>query len=304
MPGASRLVRGAARYVFPDHWSFLFGEIALYCFLVLVATGVYLTFWFDPEPRDDHLPRQLRPARRLADVGRLSVDGRSLDSIRARGCSIRQTHHWAALVFIVAIVLHMLRVFFTGAFRKPRDLNWYLGLTMLIVALVEGFAGYSLPDDLLSGMGLAIAYSVVMSVPWLGAHLALWAWNGAFPGSGAIEQRLYILHVLILPLVIAGLLGLHLFLVALLKHTMFPGPGRTERTVVGTRLWPALRAALARPPVRRRRRAGRARRPRADQPGLAVGRVRDLARHERRTAGLVPRLADRRAAADARRSTS
>ena len=77
----------------------------------------------------------------------------------AAGLLVRQTHHWAALVFIVAIVLHMLRVFFTGAFRKPRDLNWYLGLTMLALALLEGFTGYSLPDDLLSGMGLAIAYS-------------------------------------------------------------------------------------------------------------------------------------------------
>ncbi len=237
VPGVSRLIRGAARYVFPDHWTFLFGEIALYCFLVLVVTGMYLTFWFDPSLATTTYHGSYAPldGSQMSVAYRSTVD-LSLDT-RA-GLLVRQTHHWAALVFIVSLLLHMLRVFFTGAFRKPRDLNWYLGLTMLTVSLVEGFAGYSLPDDLLSGMGLAIAYSVVMSVPWLGAHLALWAWNGAFPGSGAIEQRLYILHVLILPLLIAALLGLHLFLVALLKHTVFPGPGQTDTTVVGTRLWP------------------------------------------------------------------
>jgi ubiquinol-cytochrome c reductase cytochrome b subunit len=238
IPGVSRLVRGTARYVFPDHWTFLFGEIALYCFVVLVVTGVYLAFWFDPSlaPTTYHGSYAPLQGSQMSVAYRSTVD-LSLDT-RA-GLLVRQTHHWAALVFVVALVLHMLRVFFTGAFRKPRDLNWAIGLTMLAVVLIEGFAGYSLPDDLLSGMGLAIAYSVVMSIPWLGAHLALWLWNGPFPGSGAIEQRLYIAHVLLLPLLIAALLGLHLFLVALLKHTIFPGPGRTESTVVGTPLWPA-----------------------------------------------------------------
>ncbi len=237
-PGASRLVRGIARYVFPDHWTFLFGEIALYCFVVLVVTGVYLSFWFDPSLATTTYHGAYAPlaGTRMSVAYRSTVD-MSLGT-RA-GLLVRQTHHWAALVFIVAIVLHLMRVFFTGAFRKPRDLNWYIGLTMLTLALLEGFIGYSLPDDLLSGMGMAIAYSVALSIPWAGAHLALWLWDGAFPGSGAIEARLYIAHVLLLPVLIAALITVHLIFVALLKHTVFPGPGRTEENVVGTRLWPA-----------------------------------------------------------------
>ena len=298
VPGASRLVRGVARYVFPDHWTFLFGEIALYCFVVLVVTGVYLSFWFDPSLATTTYHGAYAPlaGTRMSAAYRSTVD-MSLGT-RA-GLLVRQTHHWAALVFIVAIVLHLMRVFFTGAFRKPRDLNWYIGLTMLTLALLEGFIGYTLPDDLLSGMGMAIAYSVALSIPWAGAHLALWLWDGAFPGSGAIEARLYIAHVLLLPVLIAVLISVHLFFVALLKHTVFPGPGRTEENVVGTRLWPAyalrsigLFCAVVGVLVAARR-AG------ADQPGLAVRALRDVARDERRPARLVSRLADRRAASDA-----
>ena len=155
------------------------------------------------------------------------------------GLLIRQTHHWAALVFLASIVLHLARVFFTGAFRRPRELTWYVGLTMLMLALIEGFAGYSLPDDLLSGMGLAIAYSVVLSLPLIGAPLAHLAWGGEFPATGgAFESRLYILHVFLIPIALATLIAVHLTFVALLKHTQFPGPGRTERNVVGAPLWP------------------------------------------------------------------
>src|SRR5436305_2326287 len=82
------------------------------------------------------------------------------------GLLIRQTHHWAANVFVAAIVVHLLRVFFTGAFRKPRELTWLIGLAMLMLTLPEGYLGYSLVDDLLSGMGLAIGYGVAASVPF------------------------------------------------------------------------------------------------------------------------------------------
>src|SRR5207302_11476762 len=99
------------------------------------------------------------------------------------GLLMRQTHHWAADVFVASIVLHMLRIFFTGAFRKPRDLTYYLGLSMLGLALIEGYLGYSLADDLLSGMGLAIGYSVLMSVPIVGANLAELVWGAPCPGT-------------------------------------------------------------------------------------------------------------------------
>src|SRR5205085_4319232 len=166
----------------PDHWSFLLGEVALYSFVVLVMTGIYLTFFFKPSLQQvtyhaSYLPLQ---GRTMSDAYKSTVD----ISLKVKaGLLIRQTHHWAADVFVAAIVLHLLRIFFTGAFRKPRDLTYYIGLLMLIMALLEGYLGYSLVDDLLSGMGLAIGYSVLMSIPFIGANLAQLAWNGPFPGG-------------------------------------------------------------------------------------------------------------------------
>jgi ubiquinol-cytochrome c reductase cytochrome b subunit len=155
------------------------------------------------------------------------------------GLLIRQTHHWAANVFIATIVLHLLRVFFTGAFRKPRDLTYLLGLSMLGLALLEGYLGYSLVDDLLSGMGLAIGYSVALSIPFVGAKLALLLWGGPFPGSPSFLPRMYIAHVLIIPILIAAILTLHLVLVASRHHTQFKRtPRETERRVVGVPTFP------------------------------------------------------------------
>jgi ubiquinol-cytochrome c reductase cytochrome b subunit len=154
------------------------------------------------------------------------------------GLLVRQTHHWAADVFLVAIVAHLMRIFFTGAFRKPRDINYLIGVTMLGLAILEGFLGYSLLDDLLSGMGLGIAYSVAMSLPVVGANLAFLLWGGEFPGADSFEPRIFIAHVLIVPVVIATLIGAHLAIIMRQKHSQFPGPGRTERNVVGTPLWP------------------------------------------------------------------
>jgi ubiquinol-cytochrome c reductase cytochrome b subunit len=236
--GLAPAARRGLRYVFPEHWSFMLGEIALYAFVVLVTTGIYLALFFDPNTapttyHGSYAPLDgMRVSHAYASTVHLSLDVEG-------GLLIRQTHHWAALVFLAAIVLHLIRVFFTGAFRRPRELTWYVGLLMLTLALIEGFAGYSLPDDLLSGMGLAIAYSVVLSLPLIGAPLSHLAWGGEFPATGgAFESRLYILHVFLIPIALGVLIAVHLTFVALLKHTQFPGPGRTERNVVGAPLWP------------------------------------------------------------------
>jgi ubiquinol-cytochrome c reductase cytochrome b subunit len=154
------------------------------------------------------------------------------------GLMVRQAHHWAALVFVVAMVAHLARTFFTGAFRKPREAIWMLGVLLLAAGVFEGFAGYSLPDDLLSGMGLAIAYGVALSLPFLGGSIGSVAWDGQYPGSGAIESRLFILHVFIVPAVMATLIALHLALVARHHHTQFAGAGRSERNTVGAPMWP------------------------------------------------------------------
>jgi ubiquinol-cytochrome c reductase cytochrome b subunit len=236
--GGAPFVKKALRYLFPDHWSFLLGEVALYCFVLLVATGVYLTFFFDDSrsPTVYHGPYKPLDGATMSHAYE-SVVHLSL-SVKA-GLLIRQTHHWAANVFIAAIVLHLLRVFFTGAFRKPRDLTYLLGLSMLMVALLEGYLGYSLADDLLSGMGLAIGYSVAMSIPFVGANLANLIWAGPFPGSPSFFPRMYITHVLIIPLLIGALLTLHLVLVASRHHTQFRESRRTtEKLELGVPAFP------------------------------------------------------------------
>jgi ubiquinol-cytochrome c reductase cytochrome b subunit len=236
--GAGSGLRKALRYVFPDHWTFLFGEIAMYSFLILVATGIYLTFFFEPSSsqivyRGPYAPLHGQTvSKAYASALELSFNVRA-------GLLIRQVHHWTALVFVAAITLHLMRIFFTGAFRKPRDLNYYVGLTMLVLAVVEGYAGYSLLDDLLSGMGLAIGNAVALSVPGVGGQLGTLIWGGRFPGTDAFFSRLYIAHVLIFPVLIAALMTIHLALIAIPHHTQFRGRGRREGNVVGTPMWPA-----------------------------------------------------------------
>jgi len=233
---AARPVRKALRYVFPDHWSFLLGEIALYSFVVLVATGVFLTLFFEPSS-DTRIYDGAYAALQGHEVTAAYDSALGLSFDVPAGLLMRQTHHWAADVFVVAIVLHLVRIFFTGAFRKPRELNYVVGVTLLGLAVFEGFLGYSLIDDLLSGMGLAIAYGVAMSLPVIGGDVAHLMWGGEFPGT-AILSRLYIGHVFLLPAAIATLIALHLTLIVRTRHTQFADPPADERHVVGTPMWP------------------------------------------------------------------
>lgn len=234
--GSAKFARTALGKVFPDHWSFLIGEIALYSFVVLIVTGVYLTFFFDPSVNKVVYDGSYEPLRgvTMTEAYKSSLDI-SFD-VRA-GLVMRQMHHWAALLFLAAIVVHLMRVFFTGAFRRPRELNWMVGVTLLILAIFNGFAGYSLLDDQLSGTGLRIAYSITLSIPLVGTWLASFLFGGEFPGPDIIN-RLYVIHILLLPAIIVALLGIHLGLVVRHKHTQFGGRGRTERNVVGEPVWP------------------------------------------------------------------
>ena len=236
--GAGPLIRKTLRYVFPDHWTFMLGEIALYAFAVLVATGIYLTVFFEPSHATVVYDGSYAPLRGH-EMTKAYESTLQLSFETKAGLLLRQTHHWAANVFVAAIVLHLLRVLYTGAFRKPRDLNVWVGATLLALAVLEGYVGYSLPDDLLSGMGLAIGYAVLLSVPVVGAWLAVLVWGGQFPGADVFQSRLYIVHVLIIPIVIGLLIAVHLAIIVRQKHTQFPGPGRTESNVVGSRLWPS-----------------------------------------------------------------
>jgi ubiquinol-cytochrome c reductase cytochrome b subunit len=235
--GAARGLRFLMSYVFPDHWSFLLGEIALYSFVLLIATGTFLALFFDPSTAEGTYHGGYA-ALQGQEVSAAYSSTLHLSFNVSGGLLMRQTHHWAALVFVAAITLHLLRIIFTGAFRKPRDINYFIGLTLLILAILEGFAGYSLPDDLLSGMGLAIAWGVAMSLPLIGGPLAFALWGGRFPGGATFESRLYIAHVFIIPALLAGLIAVHLTIIMIQRHSQFPGPGRREDNVVGTPMWP------------------------------------------------------------------
>ncbi len=238
--GIARGGRSFLDKVYPDHWSFLLGEIALYSFIVLLATGVFLTFYYIPSQtlvtyHGSYLPLDgQHVTQAYASSVNLSF------AVRA-GLLMRQMHHWACDIFVGSIVVHMARVFFTGAFRKPRELNWTIGLTLLILAIVNGFLGYSLPDDLVSGTGIRIAYSIIESIPVVGTYLAFWIFGGNYPGNGVLE-RFYIAHVLLVPLIMIGLVSAHMFLMFRQKHTQFDGGGRTEKNVVGKPFFPVFMA--------------------------------------------------------------
>ncbi|MBC9724827.1 cytochrome bc complex cytochrome b subunit [Streptomyces sp. TRM68367] len=231
---------GLTRKAFPDHWSFLLGELALYSLLVLLLTGVWLTFFFEPDMSEvvydgRYVPlRGERMSAAFDSTLRISFDVRG-------GLLMRQVHHWAALVFLGAIGLHLLRIFFTGAFRRPREVNWIIGVTLFALALAEGFAGYSLPDDLLSGTGLRIAQGIMLSLPVVGTYVSMFAFGAEFPGEDIIP-RLFSLHVLLLPGALFGLVTVHLILVFYLKHTQWRGPGRTRDNAVGRTFFPRFTA--------------------------------------------------------------
>ncbi|HEY3954748.1 MAG TPA: cytochrome bc complex cytochrome b subunit [Streptosporangiaceae bacterium] len=232
----ARGVRVFLRKVFPDHWTFLLGEIALYSFIILLLTGTFLTLFFQPSMTDvvyhgsyTHLDG-VRMSQAYASTLNISFDVRG-------GLLMRQIHHWAADLFMAAIFVHMLRIFFTGAYRKPRDVNWLIGVVLITLGMLEGLFGYSLPDDLLSGTGLRILEGVLVSIPIVGTYLSFFLFGGQFPGHD-IVPRLYIIHVLLIPGLLLALISAHLFIMFHQKHTQMPGKGHTNTNVVGQSMYP------------------------------------------------------------------
>ena len=223
--------------VFPSHWSFLLGEIALYSFIVLIVTGVYLTFFFDPSMVEVTY-RGTYPNLHGVEMSRAFESTLNISFDVRGGLFVRQFHHWAALIFVAAMMVHMFRIFFTGAFRRPREANWLIGALLLILGMFEGFFGYSLPDDLLSGTGIRVTLSgIVLSIPVIGTWLHWAIFGGEFPGD-IIVPRMYALHILLLPGTLLAPTGGHLALVWYQKHTQFPGVRRKETNVVGVRIVP------------------------------------------------------------------
>ena len=232
----SGMVKELGRKIFPDHWSFMLGEIALWSFVAVLLSGTFLTFFFQASMVETHYAGAYLPLRGVEMSAALDSTLRISFDIRG-GLLVRQIHHWAALVFVAGIGVHMLRVFFTGAFRKPRELNWVIGFVLFILAMAEGFTGYSLPDDLLSGNGLRIIDGMIKGIPLIGTWTSFLLFGGEFPGT-QIVGRLYTLHILLLPAILVALLVLHLMLMIVNKHTQFAGPGRTNSNVVGFPMMP------------------------------------------------------------------
>ncbi|MGK5497698.1 cytochrome bc1 complex cytochrome b subunit [Streptomyces sp. URMC 125] len=238
--GIYTLAKANMRKIFPDHWSFMLGEVCLYSFIIVILTGVYLTLFFHPSMAEvtyhgAYVPMHgVHMSEAYASTLDISFDVRG-------GLLMRQIHHWAALVFLVGMFVHMMRVFFTGAFRKPREINWLFGFLLLVLGMFTGFTGYSLPDDLLSGTGLRFMEGAVLSIPVVGSYIAMFLFGGEFPGTEIIP-RFFVIHVLLLPGIMLGLVVAHLILVFYHKHTQFAGPGRTEKNVVGMPLLPVYMA--------------------------------------------------------------
>jgi ubiquinol-cytochrome c reductase cytochrome b subunit len=238
--GSSKFLTSVLDKIFPDHWSFMVGEIAMDSLIILIVTGIYLALFYIPSSKDviyaptsGHVYAPLvgqHMSEAYQSVINLSFNVRA-------GLVIRQAHHWAALIFLAAVLFHMCRIFFTGAFRKPREVNWIIGLTLWMVVMLEGFTGYSLPDDLLSGTGIRVIYSIVEGIPLVGTWLAYALWGGTYPGP-TIIPRLFVIHEFLFPLLIIGLLTAHLMILWRQKHTDFPGPGKTEHNIRGSRIWP------------------------------------------------------------------
>ena len=234
--GASGFTRHALNKVFPDHWSFMLGEIALWSFVILLLTGVFLSLWFKPSMAEVEYMgsyanlRGLEMSEAYASTLDLSFDVRG-------GLFVRQVHHWAALLFMAAIVVHMFRTFFTGAFRRPREVNSVIGVLLFALGATEGFAGYSLPDDLLSGAGLRVTSGLILSIPLIGTWTHWLLFGSEFPGTEIIP-RLYTAHILLIPGILLALIAVHVGLVWYQKHTQFPGLRRKETNVVGVRIMP------------------------------------------------------------------
>ncbi|WP_024801126.1 cytochrome bc complex cytochrome b subunit [Nocardia sp. BMG51109] len=234
---AANFAKRSINKVFPTHWSFLLGEIALYSFIILLLSGIYLTLFFDPSMTEVVYDGTYQPLRGVT-MSRAYESTLQISFDVRGGLFVRQVHHWAALLFAASMIVHMCRVFFTGAFRRPREANWVMGAIILIIAMFEGFFGYSIPDDLASGTGLRAAFAgITLGIPVMGTWTHWLLFGGDFPGE-IIIPRLYIAHVLLFPGIILALIAAHIALVWYQKHTQFPGPARTEKNVIGTRIVP------------------------------------------------------------------
>ena len=231
-PGATTRRKIAAwnRRAVPVHWSFFLGVISLACLAVLTVTGVILLFFFDPSG-DTVRYTGSYPLLQGVEMSKAYDSTLHVSLEVPGGLLIRQAHHWAALVLPASLVLQMLSIFFTGGFRRPRHWSWVLLSLTFVLALAGGWSGYGLPDDLLAGTGLRIAEGILIGVPFVGTRATLIALGGEYPGN--VIERMYWLHVAVVPVLLTIVLALRLRLAVRRRPAQFASRGRTERNVVG-----------------------------------------------------------------------
>ncbi|QYC40949.1 Cytochrome b6 [Nonomuraea coxensis DSM 45129] len=201
-----------------SHWSFMFAEIAVWSFAVLLVTGAVLMVFYDPGMARVTYEGSYGPLRGLP-VSRAFDSAMHLSLEVRGGLLVRQTHHWATLVFVAAVALHLLRMFLTGAFRRPRTRQWLIWVALLGLAMAAGETGNALPDDNLSGGSLWLILSVVQSIPVVGSWIRSLLFGPEFPGDQIIPV-MYGLH-LVIPVVVAALLVVRELLVRRHGHSRF-----------------------------------------------------------------------------------
>jgi cytochrome b-561 len=237
------LDRFSAKYLgkpFPEHPTFFLGEIALFCFVILVGTGMYLALFYEPSAAPVTGGAGPMPA---AYASILAIDAHPF------GALVRRMHHWAAQLMIASITLHLLRIYFTASYRKPREVNWLLGLVLLGATIGTSFAGYLLPYDQFAVTATAIGYGIARSIPWIGPVVADYGFAGQFPSASSVP-RFFAYHVVWAPLVLSGLIALHLVILLKQKHTE-PAAARAARApadahlIEGVPLWPQQASLMA-----------------------------------------------------------
>ncbi len=217
------LLRHAGAEPVPNHlkkWWFCLGGTVLYLFVVQVITGIALTFYYVPSP----------------DQAYQSIENIT-HNVRF-GWYLRSLHMWSSNFMIIALFLHMLRVFFTGAYRHPRQLNWCVGFLLMGVTLTFGFTGYSLVYEQLSFWGATVACNLVEAVPLIGPTLGNFLRGGPEIGENTLT-RFFVLHIGVLPTAAFILIGLHILLIRLQGVTELKFEGEEEHGKnTHFRFWP------------------------------------------------------------------
>lgn len=218
---------------FPTHPTFLLGEIALFSFITLVLTGIFLGLLYEPSIKDVSLFGATVPAA-YASVVRIDL--------LPLGMIVRRIHHWSAMIMIAAILTHLARIYFTSAYRKPREINWLVGLLLLLLTMGAAFTGYLLPYSQFSVTATSIAYYIAKSVPWVGGWISRILFAGEFPAAGTVP-RFFFLHVMLVPAVLMALISLHLLVLVKQKHTEPPANKKHKgaqggRKLIGIPVWP------------------------------------------------------------------